>query len=110
MPTDPVFWIVAIAVVAAVIAFAIWRGRNSKLKISQTGIDFENAAPKETIRVANEAKLDGKIRVIKGESSDQLDGDTDKEIVVGERMSVGEKAVIDEIVGREVRRSPKKSP
>jgi len=114
MPKDPWFWTFAVAVVAIVVALAIWLGKNVDLRVTARGLTFKTsndntssdhtaldstAAAKSKVMVGEGAEISGVVgRVVgrKVEGAQALGGTTD--VAKNARISGN----VDEIIGYEV--------
>jgi hypothetical protein len=103
MPSDINLWITAVIAVAAMVALALWLGRDVMLKFN--GVRFKTDRPQPTtssdVRVAERAKVGGNVGSVVGRSVQEGEaaaGTTE----VGKQMKIG--GNVDQIVGVETTR------
>jgi hypothetical protein len=109
MPTDVWFWVVVAAVVAAVLALAIWKNRGINVELGLQGVKVgaqtsKEAPPSGVAKVAEGMSLGENARagnIVGNEGpSDAFPANQDTE--VANQMTVGKGAAVGDIIGNKI--------
>jgi hypothetical protein len=102
MLTNPWVWIIALIIVGAVVALAIWRGRGAEVTVGLRGLRLstpQEEAP-DRIDVAANADIGGEVGKVRGRVGDGSARPAD--IGVANGMVVRSGAKVEEITGETI--------
>jgi hypothetical protein len=109
MPTDVWFWVFIAVLIAAVVAYAIWKNRGMSIEFGTKGVKVgtqasPGAPPSGITKVAEGMKLEKNVKVgsIVGNESRSDAFPANQITEVGKQMVVGENSAIEKIVGNRI--------
>jgi hypothetical protein len=106
MPTDVWFWVAVAAVVAAVVALAIWKNRGINFELGRKGVKVATqvSPPSGITKVAERIKLDenAKVGSIIGNERRSDASPINQSTEVAKQAVVGKGAEVGDIIGNKI--------
>jgi hypothetical protein len=109
MPTDVWFWVFIAVLIAAVVAYAIWKNRGISFEFGSKGVKVgtqasPGALPSGVTKVGEGMTLEKNVKVgnIIGNEAHSDAFPANQTTEVGKQMVVGKNSVIDNIIGNRI--------